>query len=151
MTTFHSGVYELSPDINEILLLRPEHVNALTPGDLAVEAVFLGHGSNGDQFICRDLAAGDSWNDRETAVPLDIGEEFVVGVLQVVETFVDDVWVEQAGENRRNGGFAYFAANRGGICSYSLHDIGERLQLLDCDDVVEVRTRVWNVRTYYTH
>src|SRR5918999_1854235 len=61
--------------------LRAEQVNALAPGDLGVEAVFLCHLTDDDQLLRRDFAPWNARDDRVGAILLDIGEEVVVAVL----------------------------------------------------------------------
>ena len=59
---------------------------------------------------------------------------------------VDDVSVEQAGDDRANGRFAELASCRLGVFTCLGHDIREALELLDVDDVEQVGTRVVEVR-----
>ena len=59
-----------------------EQVDALAAGDLRVEVEVPGDLADDDELLRGDLAAGDAGDDRVGAVPLEVGEEVVVGVLE---------------------------------------------------------------------
>lgn len=146
MATLHPRIHQLLPDGEKILLLRAKHVDALSSGNLAVQIVLLGHLPDGDELVGRDLAAGHTRHDGESPVALDVGQESVIGVLQVVDGFVHEVGVKETRKDGCDGRLAYFAAQRLGILAAGLHHGLKGLELLDCDDVVEIDSRVWDVR-----
>ena len=82
MARLEAGVDQALPDGGQLLDAGAEQVDALAAGDLRVEAEVLGDLADGDELLGRDLAAGDAGHDRVGAVPLDVGEEVVVGVLE---------------------------------------------------------------------
>lgn len=136
MSTLHTRIHKFRPDVQKILLLRTEHVDALGTSDFAIKTVFLGHGSDRNEFIGRDFTTWDSGYHRECAVSLDIGKELVVCFLQVVDSLVHDVRVEQTGENGCDCGLAQFATERFWVLSDSFHNVDEGFELLDGHDVV---------------
>ncbi|GKT86390.1 LOW QUALITY PROTEIN: cellobiohydrolase A [Colletotrichum tofieldiae] len=141
----HAGLDQHPPNVQQVLLLGAEHVDALPAGDLGVEVVLGRHVADGDELVRGDLAGGHPRDDAVGAVALDVAEETVVGLLQAVHGLVHDVAVPQGGEDAADGGLASFAAKRGRVVSGLAHHLLERLQLLDEDDVVQVGARVVEV------
>lgn len=80
MTGFHTAVHEFPPDLGQVVFLRPEHVDTLTTGDLAVKTILLRHGANDDELLRGDLASGDTGNDGESTVSFCIVEVSILFV-----------------------------------------------------------------------
>lgn len=148
MTALQPSIYQLLPNSQQILLPCTEHVDALPARDLAVQAILLSDAAYDNKLVGRDLAACHARNHRERAVALDVGEEAVVGILQLTHGLVHQVRVEQAGQDGGDGGFAQLTSEREGVLSASFHDVGEGFELLDGDDVVKVCACVGDVRAY---
>lgn len=136
MSALHTRIHKFRPDIKKILLLRTEHVDALGTGDFAIQTVFLGYRSDRNEFIGRDFTTWNSGHHRECAVSLDVGQKLVVCILQVIDTLVHDVRIEQTRQNGTNCGLAKFATKRFWVLSDGFHDIDKGFQLLDGHDVV---------------
>lgn len=126
MPTLHTNINKRRPDVKKILLLGTEHIDTLSTSDFAIQPILLCHLSNGDQFIGSNFSTGNSWHDRKCAIPLDVGEESVVGFLQVVELLVHDVLIEQAREDGSDGRFANFASKRIWVLADCFHDVDKR-------------------------
>src|SRR6267378_6414610 len=107
---FEARVHEILPDERQLLDARAEEVDALRAGDLGVEAEFLRHDPEHDQFLGCDLAARNPRHDRIGAVLLQVGEEVVVRVLQRRVRGLEDHLVPARGENRGEGRLADVAA-----------------------------------------
>ena len=96
MAAFETGINETFPDVGQVLHLSTEHVDPLPAGDLGVEFVLLRRFADSQQLVGRDLAAGDSRNDRVRPAALHVGQKAVVGVLQrLVRVFQDVVIPER--------------------------------------------------------
>lgn len=141
----HAAVAEPPPDVDEVLPLGPEHVDALPARDLGVQVVLLGDLADDDEVLGQDLAGRDPRHDRVGAVALDVAEVPVVGLLQAVQRPAHDVLVPQRGEDAADGGLAGLAALRPGVVAGLAHHLGQRREPLHHDDVVEVRARVVEV------
>ncbi|GJC96679.1 cellobiohydrolase A [Colletotrichum higginsianum] len=142
----HAGLDQHAPDVQQVLLLGAEHVDALPARDLGVQVVLGRDVADGDELIWRDLARRHPRHDAVGAVALDVAEEPVVGFLQAVHGLVHDVPVPQRREDAADGGLAGLAAERGRVVAGLAHHLLERLQPLDEDDVVQVGARVVEVR-----
>lgn len=123
---------ERLPDVGQVGLLRPEHVDTLAAGDLRVETVLLGDLADDDETFGRDFAARHSRDDAEGAVTLDVGHEAVVRVLELVKIRLHDVTVEERGEDAADCRLAGLAAD----CCFAVFagafdDLLPRLELLD--------------------
>ncbi|TKW52974.1 hypothetical protein CTA1_718 [Colletotrichum tanaceti] len=142
----HAGLDQHAPDVQQVLLLGAEHVDALPARDLGVQVVLGRHVADGDELVRRDLARRHPRHDAVGAVALDVAEEPIVGLLQAVHGLVHDVPVPQRREDAADGGLAGLAAKRGRVVAGLAHHLLERLQPLDEDDVVQVGARVVEVR-----
>lgn len=136
VSTLHTRIHKFRPDIQKILLLSTEHVDALGTGDFAIKTVFLGYGSDSNELIGRYFTTWNSGDHRECAVSLNVGEEFVVCFLQVVDSLVHDVRIEQTGQNGCNRGLAQFATKRVWFLSDGFHDVDKGFQLFDGHNIV---------------
>ena len=82
MTRLHSTINEFLPNIRKVLFPRTKHIDTLTARNLGVEVVLLRDGTDNDELLWGNLTARNSGNDGERAVPLDVGQESVVRILQ---------------------------------------------------------------------
>ena len=114
-----------------------EQVDPLAAGNLGVQPELLGHLSQHDQFLGRDLAPGNARNHRVQAPALNVGQEPIVRVLK--RGVVHHVLVPEAGQDRRDGRLADLAAVPLAVAADQL---GERLDPLDLDDLKEFLARV---------
>jgi hypothetical protein len=171
VTRLESTGDELLPDVREVLLLSSKEIDALswkvgsvpmlgciawrrTTRDLGIETIFFRDLSNHDETFGGDLASGDPGDDREGAVPLDVGQESagkmirrrrergrrdgpIVGVLERVVLGLHDVLVEERGEDTCDGGLADLATLRSRY-SCDVHDGVEVAEILDLDDLEEI-------------
>ena len=101
---------EFFPDARKILHFGSEEIDALAACYLGVKVEFFGHLAQHDQLIRRDLAARDARDHGIEAAALHVGKETVVCVLQSQMRSVDDRFIEQARDDRRDGWFANFTA-----------------------------------------
>src|SRR5262249_51154667 len=98
------------PDPGELLDPRAEQVDPLRAGDLGIEPELARDLADDDELLRRDLAARPGWHDGVRPVPLQVGEEVVVGVLQGRLFPVEDVAAAEAREDRGDGRLADVAA-----------------------------------------
>lgn len=125
VATFHTSIDQLRPDLQQVLLLGAEHINTLTSSDFAVQVEFLGHLTDGNQLVGRNLSTRHPGHHRESSIALDVGEETVVRILQLVELSIHDVSIVKARENGGDGGLAKFTTQRFGASSNRAHDLFE--------------------------
>ena len=102
-----------------------EQVDALAAGDLGVEAELLGHLAEGDELVGGDLAARHPGDHRVGAVPLEVGQEVVVGVLEGGLLAVEDVAVAQRRQHRRHRRLADLAALALAVAGEQLGERGD--------------------------
>ncbi len=146
VAALHAALDEPPPDGDQVLLLGPEHVNALPAGDLGVQVVLPGDLADDDQVLGQDLAGRHPRHHRVRAVPLDVAQVPVVGLLEAVQRPAHDVLVPERREDGPHGRLAGLAAVRLRVVAGLAHDLGERRQPLHHDDVVQVRAGVVEVR-----
>ena len=79
-------------------------------GDLGVEVEVARDLTEHDELLGCDLAAGHARDDRVGAVPLQVGEEVVVRVLQRGLLAFEDVSRAERREDRGDGRLAHLAA-----------------------------------------
>src|SRR5882672_29192 len=106
VTGFEAGFDQLPPDERQLLDARAQEVDALSAGDLGVQAELFRHLAQHDQFFRRDLAARYARHDRVGAVLLQVGEEVVVRVLQRRVPRLQDHLVPARGEDGGEHGLA---------------------------------------------
>jgi hypothetical protein len=99
----HASFDQFLLDGKKILLLRTEHVDALTARDLRIEAVLLGYPANHDQLVRSDLTSCNAGDYAESTISLEFGEILAVGILEAVQRLVEDVLVIQRCKNGANG------------------------------------------------
>ena len=99
MATLHSSIHEVGPDVQKVLFLGTKHIDPLSPRNLAVQSVLLCYRSNSNELVSSDLPSGYPRDNGKCPVPLDIGEKFIICILQVVVSLVHNVWIEQAGQD----------------------------------------------------
>lgn len=137
------------------MLLSTEKIDTLTTCDLGVKTyrridsirtwdglsdtafpltIFLCDLSENDQTFRCDLPCGDTRDDTEGTIPLNVGQVLVVGVLQLVVLGLQDVFVEEGGQDRTDSGLADLASEGSGVGTTVLHDRLEVLVLLDSAD-----------------
>ena len=95
-----------------------------------------------DEFLRRDLAAGNARHDRVGAVLLHVREEVVVGVLQRRLVALQHELVPARGEHRRDGRFADVAAHTSAVL---VDQCVEGLHLADAHQVIQLLARVREV------
>ena len=61
--------------------MRAEQVNALPAGNFGVQVLFFSHLPYHYQFIRRNLATGNTWNNRLGAAFLNISQITVITIL----------------------------------------------------------------------
>src|SRR5690606_12254960 len=127
---------ELFPDRGEVVDPRAEQVHALSTGDLRIEVVLLRDDAERDELVRRDLPAGHARHDRIEALALDVGEETVVGVLEIVVP--NDEVVDHARQDRGDRRLADLATVTLAVSSEHLF---ERAVALDLDDLEQLLTR----------
>lgn len=147
MSRLHARLHQRRPDVHQILLLRSKHVYPLPASDFAVKPVLLCDLPNDDEFLGGDLTTGDTGDDGEGAVALDIGEELVVCFLEFVKALVHDMAVEEGREDGCHARLADLATERVRGGATLVHDLLEGLELLDGDYAEEVDAGVLEVRT----
>ncbi len=110
MTALEAGVDELLPDLRQVLHACAQKVDPLPARDLHIEVVFLGHRSECNEFVGRDLSTRNPGDDRIQPGALNIGQESVVRVLERFVLLLEHEVVVHAGEDRRDGWLANLAA-----------------------------------------
>ena len=136
-------VDQLAPDVGQLLDARAEQVDALTARDLGVEAVLLGHVTDRDQPVGRDLAARNARHHRVGAVLLDVGQEVVVRVLQVTRA-----WARGCARSRwrrRSTPPRACRSRSRGPCRACRCSSSKVLMLADLDQVEQLLARVVEV------
>ena len=112
----HPGVEDALPDLGQLLESGAEQVDALSAGDLGVQAEVLGDAAERDELRRRDLATRHPGNHRVRTVLLHVGQRVVVGVLGLALAGIEHVAVGAAGENRGHRRPADLAATAGAVC-----------------------------------
>ena len=110
MAGLEPGGNQFFPDLRQLAQGGAEQVHPLAAGDLGVQVVFLGHFTQHDEFVRRDLTTRDTRHDGIGAVLLHVGHEGVVGVLQRYVIRGQNVLVPAGGQDRRHRRFADIAA-----------------------------------------
>ncbi|EKT80631.1 cellobiohydrolase A [Rhodococcus opacus M213] len=110
LTGLHARVDETLPDRGQLLDAGAEQVDALTAGDLRVQAEVAGHLADDDELFGGAFAAGHPRHHGVGAVLLDVGQEVVVRVLQTRLVAVQDVVRVGGREDRCDYGLADVAA-----------------------------------------
>src|SRR5690606_22832093 len=129
------GLDEPPPDLGELLDAGAEHVDPLPSGDLGVEAEVAGDLPDDDELVGGDLPAGDARHHRVRPVPLQVGEEVVVGVLERGLRALEDVAAAEARQDGRHGGLADGAAAAPAVLLDELRAAGDPLGAADLEQL----------------
>ncbi len=133
---------EVVPDVRQLVEPRAEEVHPLCAGDFRVQAELLRRAAQRDELIGGDLTARHARDHRVAAVPLDVGQESVVGVLEPEVPIVEHVLVPGGGEDGRHGGLADLAPRAAAMTG------DERVEAVDpvqADEVEQLLARVGEV------
>jgi len=122
--------------------LSAEQIDALSAGDLGVEAVFLRNRADRDELVGRDFAAWHARHDGIGSVFLHVCEEVVVRILQHCLVALQHELVPARGEDRGDDWFADVAAEAAAVLRQR---VAEGLELADADEVEELLPRVREV------
>ena len=143
MAAFKSRINQLLPDRRQILHLRAEQVDSLTASDLRIEVVLASHHTQHDQLFRRDFSAWNTRHNGVRSIPLDVGHESIIAVLQRLMFGLQDVVVPEPRDDRRHRWLADFAAVT--AISAVLQNVGERGEFFCLDDGEQFRPRIRKV------
>lgn len=60
---------------------------------LSIKPIFLRYSTDGNEPIGSDLTRSNTWYNAKSAIPLDIGQESIVGILILVMGRIHDMFV----------------------------------------------------------
>ena len=142
MARFEPSIDQFFPNIRQVLFLRTKQIHTLASGDLSVEVVLFRDLSDRDQAVGGNLSGRHSGHYRESSISLNIGKETIVRILIGVMDRIHNVLVDSGSgrdqvSDRR---LAHLTTETVLVFSRSLHDLGERGELLDLDNVEKIRS-----------
>mmetsp|Transcript_51228 Transcript_51228/g.84082 ORF Transcript_51228/g.84082 Transcript_51228/m.84082 type:complete len:285 (-) Transcript_51228:622-1476(-) len=92
---FHTSIHQLFENVRQIMDLRSIHAQSLSTGDLCPKAVLLGGGRKGNESVRGDVPSWAARDDRIGSSLLDVGQEPVVGVLNLISSLFQGMIVPQ--------------------------------------------------------
>ena len=146
LSCLHAGIHQLFEDVWQVVNLGAVHAQALGSGDLGPQSVLLGRRGEGQEGVWSDVTTRTAWDHRVGARLLDVGQEAVVGVLDLITALAQCVVIPQASQDGSDHRLAELTAviARASL-AHSCQDVLEGLELFDLDDVKELPARVAEV------